>query len=747
VRLKMADLILCFTDHKCCQKFIVSTNAFFKKERMTEEISKIFVITFASSLIMFPMKFCLVIFLFLAGSASAQIVADVDSAEILENIIIKAYENNRKLIDVPAPISLVTNADLNRYNNTNVIQALNANPGVRMDERSPGSYRLSIRGSSLRSPFGVRNVKVYYDGIPYTDPGGNTYLNQLGFYNFKSIEIIKGPAGSLYGAGTGGVLLIRNDVGKFYPGAAVSYNFGSYHLNNLNFNVRFGNENSHSTLNYQHLTNDGYREHTKMRRDVFNWDAVLKSNENHKLEAHFLFGDLYYQTPGALTKQEYDVNAKSARPATAASPGADEAQAAIYQKTFLAGFSYETKIDSNWKNTTVVYGAYSQLRNPNFRNYSRTSEPHLGGRTIFQFTKQIKNTLFTFHAGAEMQQSFNTQRVYGNNNGQTDTLQTDDEIYNNQEFIFLQGNAEFQNGWILTAGASLNKLGLNFKRLSEMPAVTDSRSFNNELSPRLAILKKINKTVSVYGSIARGFSAPTTSEVLPSTNNFNTTLQAESGVDYEFGARGSVLKNKLYFDIDAFFYQLKNAIVQRRDASGADYFDNAGSAKQNGLETFLSYELINDQFHFFDHLSIHASNTWNNFHYKNFKQLDNDYSGKQLPGVAAQTVAAGIDINTKAGVYATATFFYSSRIALNDANTDYADPYNLFGLRIGYKKYLSKQIRMEIFGAAENILDEKYSLGNDINAFGGRYYNVAAGRNFSGGIIFRFNKVATDYTN
>jgi iron complex outermembrane receptor protein len=54
---------------------------------------------------------------------------------------------------------------------------------------------------------------------------------------------------------------------------------------------------------------------------------------------------------------------------------------------------------------------------------------------------------------------------------------------------------------------------------------------------------------------------------------------------------------------------------------------------------------------------------------------------------------------------------------------------------------------MEIFGAAENILDEKYSLGNDINAFGGRYYNVAAGRNFSGGIIFRFNKVATDYTN
>ena len=139
------------------------------------------------------MKFFLIIFSLLSISVSAQTVTDIDSTQILENVIIRAYENNRKLIDVPAPISLVTNGDLNRYNNTNIIQSVNANPGVRMDERSPGSYRLSIRGSSLRSPFGVRNVKVYYDGIPYTDPGGNTYLNQLGFYNFQSVEIIKGP--------------------------------------------------------------------------------------------------------------------------------------------------------------------------------------------------------------------------------------------------------------------------------------------------------------------------------------------------------------------------------------------------------------------------------------------------------------------------------------------------------------------------------------------------------------------------
>jgi len=46
---------------------------------------------------------------------------------------------------------------------------------------------------------------------------------------------------------------------------------------------------------------------------------------------------------------------------------------------------------------------------------------------------------------------------------------------------------------------------------------------------------------------------------------------------------------------------------------------------------------------------------------------------------------------------------------------------------------------MELFIAADNLLDEKYSLGNDINGFGGRYYNAAMPFNFAGGISLNFN--------
>ncbi|HLF46623.1 MAG TPA: Plug domain-containing protein, partial [Chitinophagaceae bacterium] len=163
-----------------------------------------------------------------------------DTAQLLEEVTVRSFEQNRKLKQVPAAIVTVNKTQLSRNLNTSILPALNSNPGIRMEERSPGSYRLNIRGSSLRSPFGVRNVKTYYNDIPYTDPGGNTYLNQLGFYNIQSLEIIKGPGSSLYGAGTGGVLLLKTDQTDWHPGLTFNYSAGSFVLNNLNTNLRLG---------------------------------------------------------------------------------------------------------------------------------------------------------------------------------------------------------------------------------------------------------------------------------------------------------------------------------------------------------------------------------------------------------------------------------------------------------------------------------------------------------------------------
>jgi iron complex outermembrane recepter protein len=683
--------------------------------------------------------FTTILFLLQINFLSGQIVASNDSVQTLQEITVRAYEQNRKLMQVPTAIAVITQPQLLRYSNTNILPALNSNPGIRMEERSPGSYRLNIRGSSLRSPFGVRNVKTYYNDIPYTDPGGNTYLNQLGFYNIRSAEVIKGPGSSLYGAGTGGVLLLKTNQENWQPGLSFDFSAGSFALNNLNTNLKLGTDAVQNTLNYLQLSSNSYRDNSELDRKVFTWDLNANLSDKGKINAHFLWGDLFYQTPGALTLTEYMTNPKGARPRVGPIPGAAENKAAIFQKIFLAGITFNQKFSEHLQNTTSFYGASTRLLNPTIRNYGRTSEPHTGGRTFFQFDKKIgERSKLNIVTGVEFQQGISSVRIYSNENGKPDTLQTDDEINNRVFFAFAQATLELPTDWFITAGASLNSQNLNITRLSTSPVVEQKRKYENELAPRLAILKQLTRTLSVYASVARGFSPPTTAEILPSSSIIGTDLDPEDGINYEGGLRGTFNNGRIYFDVNAFYFALKNTIVQRRDVNGADYFVNAGSTKQLGLETYLSWQLLNNSRKMISDLKISFSHTWNDFTYKDFKQVNTDFSGNELPSVPPQIIAAGIDLITKPGVYLNITYYYADPIPLNDANTEYASSYNLLGARTGWKKHLHAKVLMDLFLAADNIFDVTYSLGNDINAFGGRYYNAATPFNFAGGIALHF---------
>ena len=114
----------------------------------------------------------------LSGSAQPDRVLP-DTIVPLGDIVVKGFGSGQVRNAVPASVSVLRPRDISRFTNTSLVPVMNTLPGVRMEERSPGSYRLSMRGSLIRSPFGVRNVKVYLDDIILTDAGGNTYLNLL----------------------------------------------------------------------------------------------------------------------------------------------------------------------------------------------------------------------------------------------------------------------------------------------------------------------------------------------------------------------------------------------------------------------------------------------------------------------------------------------------------------------------------------------------------------------------------------
>lgn len=671
-------------------------------------------------------------------AVSAQTPERSDSSRILQEVIIKAYGQNRQLKETSAAINVIGKTQLERYNNTSILPALNATPGVHMEERSPGSYRLNVRGSTLRSPFGVRNVKVYWNGIPFTDPGGGTYLNQLSYYNVQHIEIIKGPASSLYGAGTGGAVLISSQPEAWQAGTEVSYQYGSYNMQNIHAQVRLGTDERRNIFGYTHQTSDGYRDHTEMRRDIATWETQLKVNDRQQIQASVLYGDLYYQTPGGLTKNEFLANPRAARPAAGPNPSADQAKAAIYQQTFLAGITHNYQFNDRFSNESVVYGAFSMIKNPTFRNYEKRTEPHFGGRTVFSYRQSINEIILNVLAGGEAQRGFFSTKTFKNNQGNPAALDTDDDINNWIYSVFAQADVQLPHHWTITAGVSLNKSSIKIQRLSIPSSSVQKRTYSNEWAPRIALSKKVIPNLLVYASVSKGFSPPTSQEIVPSTTIINTGLEAEQGINYEAGVKSSWLNNRLYVEVNAFYYRLKDAIVQRRDGSGADFFENAGSTKQQGIESQAHYQLLSNRHRFVSQARLWISHTYNHFRYRDFKKLSADFSGKEIPSVAPHTIAAGFDITTKPGVYANLTWYYSDPVALNDANTSYASSYNLAGVRAGWRTPITKKLSADLFAGIDNLFDVTYSLGNDINAAGDRFYNAAAGVNYFGGLTLRY---------
>jgi iron complex outermembrane receptor protein len=682
------------------------------------------------------LKQCVLFILFLTLSifCQAQTIDTIQEVELTE-VQVKAFEQNRRLRDVPASVSHVGRTVLERFSSSSVVHAINTMPGVRMEERSPGSYRFNIRGSSLRSPFGVRNIKVYFNDIPYTDPGGHTYLNQLGYHNFSSIDIIKGPGSSLYGAGTGGVLLVNSLSDNEQPGVFAEYTAGSFNLQNAYISLTTGTKKWISKTGFQQQQNDGYRSHSALRRNVLSWSSSFQFDSTRQLRASFLYGDLEYETPGALSLSEYEANPRQARPGNAFFPGAEQANAGVHQKTFVAGFSYTQMLTRNIQSKTTLYGIYTQLRNPTIQNYGRNSEPHVGGRSVFKWTKPLTSGSLTINAGAEWQQGFSSYTIHDNKFGQPDTLRAYNEVNNRQSFVFTQATVEKYN-WLLLLGISTNQRRVDFRIFEPTVLPEQNKKFNNELAPRLALLKKWKK-LTAYTSVSRGFSPPTTEELFPSGGEINLELNAEDGINYDVGLRGQL--GNLSIDINAFQFSLKNTIVQRRTAGGGSYFTNAGKTDQQGVEVLANYQLFSNSA-LIDRSFFWTSYTWHNFNYKDFKQVTSDYSNNQLPGVAPHSIASGFDLAIRNGLQATITYYYNAKTPLNDANTSFADAFHLLGLKLGYQKWFKEKWHLKLVAGTENLLDERYSLGNDINGFGGRYYNAAPGRNFYTSLIFQWLK-------
>ncbi|MDB5029692.1 MAG: TonB-dependent receptor [Mucilaginibacter sp.] len=682
------------------------------------------------------------VLIFVVGSIAGAQTTKTDTAKNLNTVTVRGYLSDQPMLNVPASVSVISPAQLKLQPDNSLVSVMNTIPGIRMEERSPGSYRLSIRGSLLRSPFGIRDVKIYYDELPLTDAGGNTYLNAIDFNSVQGIEVLKGPDGSLFGANSGGVVLL-SPVNRYDSTNFVTFGLsgGSYGLVHENVGLQNVNKNNQFNFNQSYETYHGYRVHSDMHRQYFQASDKITYGGNNSLKILGFYSDLSYETPGGLTQAQAAADPTAARPSTPAVPGAIKQNAGITNKMTYGGAVNEWHITDHIRNIFAVYGTYVNFTNPFITNYEQRYELTYGMRTYFEFTGTPQKTYsWKANIGLEWEQTNADNNDYGNRAGVRDTAQSLDRVNTNQHFIFARYQANLIKRLQIEAAASLNFYGYDFKNVYPlMQTAFTNHTFSPQIMPRVALSYQVVSNFIWRASVSRGYSTPTSAEIRPSNNIINTSLTAQYGWNYETGFRLRNNDESMLLDVSAFYYHLNNAIVRRLNPDETEYYTNSGDIKQPGMELYFSDWLIkqNDN-SFIRGLQINESLTISKFTFGNYHDATTSYQGNELTGVPRDVTVASVQIKFPQSLYLFVEHNYTARIPLNEANTFFAPHYNLVQAKMGWQHKLNDKSRLEIYAGVDNLFNEKYSLGDDLDAVGNRFYNPSPLRNYYAGFNVKF---------
>lgn len=660
-----------------------------------------------------------------------------------EAVEIIAYFNKQALLGLTSSAQTISSGLIETQQTTTLLPALNTVAGIRMEERSPGSYRLAMRGSLIRSPFGIRNTKIYMDEFPLTDAGGNTYLSLIDPGSISSIHVLKGPDGSLYGANSGGVIRIQP------KGFDVTKNQGSLLLGGGSFGLfqeqlsvqRKVNEKYSFSVDQSFMRSDGYRDNSGLNKLTFQTTHKWKYSKNNELRLLALYSDLQYQTPGGLTESQMLEDPTMARQAAGPNPSASEQKAGIYNKTFFGGIAHDARITSKLTHTVSIFSSHTDFENPFITNYEFRKEKNLGLRTYLSYKDTInENILWQMQLGFEGQKGWSDIENFDNNQGVKGAPQAKDELDNSQASYFYRANVNFYKKMTIEASIGLNQAKINYNSL--YPAVqtpTGEINFGNILMPRVASSYLLSKTLAVRGSISKGYSPPTISEVRSSDNNINKNLAPETGINYEIGVRYETTNRRFIVDIGFYTYNMENGIVRQLNENGAEFFVNAGEINQKGIEASVwSYILTPDSKRFIRKLNLNSAFSYNHYRFGEYRVKENDYSKNNVTAVPDYVWSNTLTFTFPKKISLNISHNYTSTMPLNDANTVFSEEFHLVQLKASWKWELSKAFQLEFFAGIDNLLDENYSLGNDINAFGKRYFNPAAERNYYGGIKIAF---------
>ena len=652
----------------------------------------------------------------------------------LNEVIVSSSKNNESLKEATSSIGVITKQGLQRDDQTIITPALNRIPGVYMHSGSLNTNRITIRGIGARTPFSTDKIRAYFDHIPLTNGVGETTIEDIDLGLIDRVEVIKGPNSSIFGAGLGGVINLKPTLADYQKTTlSSSLVVGSYGLSRLKNKVSFGGNHSNFSLVHSKMTSDGYRANNDFYRESVGVVGRVAVGESGHLS---ILGNYIYLKsfiPSSLNQSYYDSIPSAAAPNWQAAQGFEQ-----YDK-MLMGMSYSTKFSERIEHTTSVFMNFKDAFEPRPRPLGILKENTIGSgfRSITRYHQDNSSVPWIASLGVEYFRDTYNQKLFENLYQQnTGTIlgpsQSDFDEHRSYYNLFGQFDLDLSDKLSFEGGINFNQTAYQLKDFFVEDSVDHSGNYRFDpiLSPRLGLVYHANKNRHYYLNISHGFSPPNLEETLNPDGAINNDIRPEKGWNYELGTRGYLVNGNLQYSLSGYFMPISDLLVSGTNLNGFTTSTNAGQTRHLGAELDISYfQTLGPVYN----LNYFVTGSIMSYHFQNFIDGEDNFSGNELTGTPAEMFNAGIELTSQNGFYANINSQYTGEIPIDDGNTLYASSYFLLRSKVGYH-FKWDWLEIDLFTGINNLTNTKYSSMLQINSAFGRFYYPGTPRNYYGGL-------------
>ena len=638
-------------------------------------------------------------------------------------VVVTATRQPQPSLEVPASVDRIYAEELRTGRpQVNLSESLGRVPGVVVQNRQNYAQDLQIssRGFGARATFGVRGIRLIADGIPATMPDGQGQASTFSLGSAERIEVLRGPFSALYGNAAGGVIAVETQDPPGVPSVEPGFFAGSY--GTWKAALKFGGFNALGELS--RFETDGYRSHSAARRDQLN--AKLKLDD-----WTFVVNSLRQpdsQDPGGLTRAQFETDPRQA------SPNAEPFDTRKTVNQDQAGVRWQHRLGgSRSLEATAYYGQREVLQFLGFPGGALLQsggvvdlDRDYGGGALRFFAGETVR----FAAGLEYERMDERRRGFVNSNGVAGALRRDEDDVVDSTDLFAQAEWPFAERWSVHGGVRTSRVEFDVADHfigGANPDDSGSKRYS-ATTPVAGIVFRPTRLFSLYGNIGRGFETPTFAELAHqnagSGPNFALdpakSRHAEAGAKMVFPKTGRI--NVALFDIE-----VKDEIVVDANVDGRTTFKNAGRTERRGLE--LAAETL-------------LPGPWKAV--LAYTRLDAAFAeafaigtatipaGNLIPGIPRSQAYGSLGYQRE-GWFAQAEALRRSRVAVNDANSEFADAHTVANVVFGLVQR-GERWKLTEFVRIDNIGDRKYAGSVIVNEGNQRFYEPAPERNFLVGV-------------